>query len=128
MFNTKKEEQPGEFETVIGPSVKVEGDFVSEGNVIVQGLVNGSLKTSRFVVVTGPAKITADLTAANARIAGEVNGNVKVADRLELTGSARVNGDIDACILSVEAGAKFNGKCSMIDNASRQRAEPAVAS
>lgn len=118
----EKQSEKREFETMIGPSVKVEGDFVSDGNVLVEGLVNGSLKTKSFVVVTDKAKITANLEAANARIAGEVNGNVKVSNRLDLTTCAKINGDIEACILQIEAGAKFNGKCSMIDKSTVEQA------
>ena len=46
MFN--KPSQGGQdlnkFETIIGPSVKVKGDFNAQGNVIVEGTVDGSLK------------------------------------------------------------------------------------
>lgn len=113
MFN--KPTDKGEFETVIGPSVKVEGDFIGQGNVLVEGLVNGSLHTSQHVVVTDKAKITANIQAETAKIAGEVTGNVKIATTLELSSSARVSGDIEAGVLSMEAGARFNGKCTMTD-------------
>ena len=111
MFN--KQEDKIDFETVIGPSVKVEGDFLGDGNVLVEGLVNGNLNTAKHVVVTEQAKITANITANTAKIAGEVTGNVKIADRLELAGTAKVSGDIEAGLLSIEAGARFNGKCTM---------------
>ena len=114
-----KQPEKGEFETIIGPSVKVEGDFVGEGNVIVEGLVNGSLKTSKSVVVSENAKITANIMAGSAKVAGEVNGNIKVQDRLDLAATAKVLGDIEANIITIEAGAKFNGKCSMNDKAEK---------
>lgn len=113
MFN--KQGEKAEFETVIGPSVKVEGDFIGDGNVLVEGLVNGSLHTGKHVVVTDRAKITANIMAQTAKISGEVTGNVKVSDRLELAGTAKVSGDIEAGLLSIEAGARFNGKCTMTE-------------
>lgn len=108
-----KPPEKSEFETIIGPSVKVEGDFVGDGNVIVEGLVNGNLRTGKLVVVSEKAKITANINAGSARIAGEVTGNIKVTERLDLAGSAKVSGDIEAAIVSIEAGACFNGKCAV---------------
>ena len=109
-----KQPEKNEFETIIGPSVKVEGDFMGEGNVIVEGLVNGNLKTGKHVVVSDKAKITANRTAGSAKIAGEVSGNIKVTDRLDIASTAKVTGDIEACLISIESGAKFNGKCSTV--------------
>lgn len=100
-------------ETVVGPSVNVEGDFASEGNIIVKGSVAGSVHTSRHLAVEVGAKIMANVRAGTARIAGEVKGNMKVKEILELTATARVVGDIDAKTLIVEAGALIMGKVSM---------------
>jgi len=100
-------------ETVVGPSVNVEGDFASEGNIIVKGSVAGSVHTSRHLSVETGARIMANVRAGSAKVAGEVKGNVKVKDSLELTSTARVVGDIEAKILVVEAGALILGKVSM---------------
>lgn len=100
-------------ETVVGPSVNVEGDFASEGNIIVKGSVAGSVHTSRHLSVEVGARIMANVRAGSARISGEVKGNVKVKDTLELTATARVVGDIEAKVLIVEAGALIFGKITM---------------
>jgi cytoskeletal protein CcmA (bactofilin family) len=36
-------------ETVVGPSVKIQGDLVSEGNIRIEGAVSGKVKTSQSV-------------------------------------------------------------------------------
>lgn len=100
-------------ETVVGPSVNVEGDFASEGNIIVKGTVSGSVHTSRHLVVESGAKITANVRAGSAQIAGEVKGNMKVRENLELMSTARVLGDIEVKVLAVEAGALIVGKILM---------------
>jgi cytoskeletal protein CcmA (bactofilin family) len=100
-------------ETVVGPSVHVEGDFASEGNILVKGMVSGNVKTSRLLTVEQGAKIMANVKAGNAVISGEIKGNVKVDDRLEVTESARIIGDISCTILEVNAGAMLLGKISM---------------
>lgn len=100
-------------ETVIAASVKLEGDFQSQGNVLIEGVVEGSLKTERDLRVGENAHITADVTAANAVIAGEVRGNVYVTERLELESTARVHGDVRTKVLVVASGASINGRLAM---------------
>lgn len=100
-------------ETVVGPSVIVEGDFTSEGNIIVKGTVSGSVHTSRLLRVEEGAKIFANVKAANAVVAGTVRGNARIAEKLELTSSARIAGDMECKVLVVEPGALMNGKVSM---------------
>lgn len=100
-------------ETVVGPSVHVEGDFASEGNIIVKGTVSGSVKTSRQLTVVEGAKVLANVKAGSALVAGQIKGNVKVADRLELTESAQILGDIACSSLAVAPGALIFGKVTM---------------
>lgn len=102
-----------EVETVVGPSVVVEGDFASEGNILVKGTVSGSVKTARRLTVESGAKILANVKAGDAIVSGEVRGNVKVDSQLELTASARILGDINCQVLVVEAGALIQGKIAM---------------
>jgi cytoskeletal protein CcmA (bactofilin family) len=105
------EASPDQVDTVVGSSVVVEGDFVSQGNIIVKGSVSGSVKTSQHLLVEESAKIMANVKARSARIAGEIRGNVKVEETLELTGTAKILGDIECGTLMVEAGAGLSGKC-----------------
>ncbi len=100
-------------DTVIAMGVKVEGDFVSDGNVVIEGEVVGSLKAAMDLHVGDAARITADVSAANARIAGDVRGNVWIREKLELTSSSKVTGDIHAKVLTVESGAQVNGRVLM---------------
>ncbi|MBP6859332.1 MAG: polymer-forming cytoskeletal protein [Candidatus Magasanikbacteria bacterium] len=102
-----------EVETVVGPSVNVEGDFASEGNIVVKGTVSGSVFTSKHLTVEMGAKIVANVRAGSATIAGEVKGNMKVKESLELTSTSKVIGDIDVRNLKIEAGAILYGKVTM---------------
>ena len=100
-------------ETIIGPAVRVEGNFSGEGNVIVEGEVKGSIKTNQNIKVGPQAKVEANLRAQQAVIAGEVKGNLKIKERLELASTARVEGDIETKILVITEGALLNGKINM---------------
>lgn len=100
-------------ETVVGPSVRIQGDLNSEGNVRIEGQVAGKVKTSQSVYVAQGAHITADVLAGNAVIGGEIQGNLKITGHLVLEGTARIFGDIVCSVLRVEDGALFTGKCNM---------------
>lgn len=102
----------GEVETIIGPSVQVEGNFSAAGDVIIEGTVSGSVKTDGHLRVGAGARIFADVTAASAIIAGEIQGNVRIHDNAELTNTAKVFGDFKAQTLTISPGAALHGKCS----------------
>lgn len=101
-----------EAETIIGKSVKIEGTFNGQGNIIVEGEVNGNLKTDKNLDVRAGAKITADIEAANMKIAGEINGNVKCHGSLDISGEGKIIGDIETKIISIASGAIIKGKCA----------------
>ncbi len=104
-----------EAETIIGPSVKVQGDFIGQGNVVIEGVVKGSVKTNGDLKIGEQAKINASITAANAKISGEIKGNVKIKGDLELSSNAKIFGDIETKSICVARGAVLNGKCIMVE-------------
>lgn len=106
-------DESGAAETVVGPSVKIQGDLNSEGNVKIEGQVAGKVKTSQSVFVIPGAKIAADVLAGNAIVGGEIQGNLKIGGHLILQSTAKVMGDIACQVLRVEDGAQFSGKCTM---------------
>jgi len=121
MDNRLNEDLNGPAETVVGPSVKIQGDLNSEGNIKIEGQVAGKVKTSQSVYVIGGAKIAADVLAGNAVIGGEIQGNLKIEGHLILQSTAKIAGDISCAILRVEDGAYFSGKCSMGNNGKKGR-------
>lgn len=115
-------------ETVVGPSVKIQGDLNSEGNIRIEGSVLGKVNTTQSVHIGEAAVIQADMQAGNAIIAGQVQGNIKVSGNLILQATARVSGDVACAVLRVEDGALFSGKCNMkgaaLDKKSASAGEP----
>lgn len=111
-------------ETVVGPSVKIQGDLNSEGNIRIEGSVVGKVQTTQSVHVGEAAVIQADMQAGNAIVAGQVQGNIKVSGNLILQSTAKIHGDIACAILRVEDGALFTGKCSMKGTAVDKKSTP----
>ena len=99
--------------TVIARGVKVEGDFVSQGDVIIEGEVNGHVTTSGLLTIGTDAKLKAEISVNDAVIAGLVEGMVTVKKRLELKATAKILGDVTCETAAIEAGAILHGKCSI---------------
>lgn len=108
----KRNFEATEIETTIGPSVKVEGTFKGEGNVVIEGEMIGTFSTTKNLTVGQNARVRADVTADNMFVSGEIHGNLHVTGRVELTASAKIYGDIETDIISVAPGAILKGKCT----------------
>ncbi|OGF26171.1 hypothetical protein A2331_01815 [Candidatus Falkowbacteria bacterium RIFOXYB2_FULL_34_18] len=116
MFNNKEDVNVSvkDAETIIGPSIKIKGNFHGQGNMIIEGIVEGSVKTMNRLLIRDKAKITASIEAKEVRVGGEVQGHIKVGGYLEITSTAKIFGDIETSEISIERGAIINGKINMI--------------
>ncbi|MFA5023879.1 MAG: polymer-forming cytoskeletal protein [Patescibacteria group bacterium] len=101
-------------ETVIGGSVKMKGNFQGQGSIIIEGILEGSLKTEANLFVGDKAKVVANIEAKDAIINGEVRGNVKARNYLAIGGTAKIFGDVQYSEISIERGASINGQVLML--------------
>ncbi len=109
----KTESSNQEVLTLVGKMVKVEGKFYGQGNMIIEGIVDGSIKTANDLRIEQGAVVKAGIKAKNIYIAGIVEGNVKAQEIIELASTAKVYGDIETKLLAIERGAMFYGNCKM---------------
>lgn len=115
MADRREENTARETESIVGPSVKIEGDLKSNGNLRIDGSVVGNVKTAQNLMIGESAHLTADVEAENATVYGVIQGNVKVSGGLSLGSTGKILGDIMCGKLKVEEGAYFAGKCQMKD-------------
>jgi len=113
MFKKELSEKIKEAKTIIGHSIHVKGDFVGDGDVVIEGSVNGTIKTSNFLYIGDQSKIVADIEAGDIKISGEITGNIKINSYAEITKTAIINGNISTSEISIEKGAKINGNVHM---------------
>ncbi|MFO7824640.1 MAG: polymer-forming cytoskeletal protein [Cyclobacterium sp.] len=92
------------------------GNIGSQGNIRVEGTVEGSLDSQQKIIIGESAKVNGDVKAADVEISGQVNGNIHCEESLFLKKSALIFGDIFTKKLIIENGAEFNGKCNMGNN------------
>lgn len=107
--------------SLISQFLSVTGDLASDGDVQVDGVVDGNVKTASLTIGES-GSIKGAVTAENVQVAGTLDGQIR-ARMVTLTRTARVRGDIWHESLAIEAGAQFEGTCRRLDEAGA-RAEP----
>lgn len=100
-------------DTIIGPSVQIEGDFISKGNIKVEGEVKGRLETERDLEVAESATIEANVSVDNLIISGKVSGDIKAKGKITILETGRVEGDVTSSTLAINPGAVFSGQSNM---------------
>lgn len=98
---------------LIGAGTVIEGDIKSNGDIRIDGNINGSLVTKGKLVIGSTGNIEGEVTCQNADISGVIKGKLTVHELLSLKSSAKITGDIITNKLSIEPGANFSGSCSM---------------
>lgn len=96
------------------------GDIVTQGNIRIEGRVEGALKSKNKVVIGDSAHVTGDMHALEAEVSGHIDGGIHCQGTLYLKKTAYINGDINATKLIIENGAVFNGKCHMSEQVKPQ--------
>lgn len=103
---------PKTMPSIISAGLHVTGDLVSDGDLQVEGTIEGNVK-SRLLTVGESGSVDGEITADQVTVAGSVTGKIK-ARNVSLTQSARVTGDIAHDSLSIDAGARFEGSCTRL--------------
>ncbi len=95
--------------SVIASDVRIVGDIITQGEIQVDGQVDGDITCATLVVGEG-ARIAGEVTANHVRVHGELTGKINAAV-VGIARSARVIGDIAHESLEIEAGAHVEGHC-----------------
>ncbi len=93
--------------SVIGPDVRIVGDIITQGEMQIDGQVEGDITCQTLVVGEG-ARIAGEVSAETVRVHGELAGKIN-ATTVVIAKSARVVGDVTHSTLEIEAGAHLEG-------------------
>ncbi|MFL1894408.1 polymer-forming cytoskeletal protein [Aquimarina sp. 2-A2] len=97
----------------ISEGTKIVGDVVSEGGFRVEGIIEGTFKTTGKVVVGKSGFIKGTLECSDADFEGKFSGNLLVSGTLSLKPDSVIDGEVSVGKLAVEPGATFNASCVM---------------
>ncbi len=99
--------------SLLAAGTKVIGNVTTENEIRIDGHVEGDIVCQGKLIMGPQSYVKGSIHCLNAEIVGVVDGNITVQDVLILRQEARITGDILASRLVIEAGAQFNGTCSM---------------
>lgn len=100
---------------LISLGTEITGDIKSNGDIRIDGSLNGNLNTKGKVVIGTTGKVKGEVFCKNSEVAGIIEGKITVGQLLNLKASSKINGDICTSKLSIEPGALFSGNCKMSD-------------
>jgi cytoskeletal protein CcmA (bactofilin family) len=116
MFGKTKETSQnttGKTVNLFAEGTHIKGDIKTVNDIRIDGVVEGTVTSDAKVVIGPSGKVIGDIICQNADISGSVTGSLEIGEMLFLKSAANVEGDITVEKLVIEAGAKFNGHCSM---------------
>lgn len=100
-------------ETVIGRSLSIVGDVVSDGPLRIEGSLKGDVSCASLIVAETGA-IEGAVRAGKVRIQGTVKGQI-MGDTVELAETATVAADIRHQGVGIALGARFDGALIWVD-------------
>jgi len=100
-------------QNIISQGTIIVGDLTSEGDLRIDGIVEGNLRTKGKVVVGKSGLIKGTLNGTDAYFEGKFSGKLTLSNTLTLKSSAHIEGEVVLGKLSVEPGATFNVTCVM---------------
>jgi cytoskeletal protein CcmA (bactofilin family) len=109
--------------SIIGTEVIISGDLATDAQLHVDGRIDGNVRCAQLIQ-GADGIISGNIHADEARLAGTVEGTVTAAS-IAVDASARILGDIAYDTISIEAGARIEGRLgrrapSLVDEAQPQ--------
>lgn len=100
-------------QNIIAQGTKIVGDLNSEGDLRIDGFIEGNIKTTGKIVVGKNGTIKGTLQGTDAYFEGKFDGKLALSGTLTLKATAHIEGEVVVGKLAVEPGATFNVSCMM---------------
>jgi cytoskeletal protein CcmA (bactofilin family) len=98
-------------ETFIGSTSMFIGSFSGNGNMVIEGIVEGDINVEGELNVSPLGRVRAQISAAKCIIAGAITGKVFARHQVTIEHTAKAWCDIQTAELTVAPGATFKGSC-----------------
>jgi cytoskeletal protein CcmA (bactofilin family) len=95
--------------SIIGPGMRVVGDCTTDGTLRIEGVVEGTVRAGKAVVIGKDGAIHGDLITQDAIVGGTIKGKVVAESRLELQATCVIEGEIRARRIKLDEGGRIDG-------------------
>lgn len=109
--------------TLVSKGARWEGKLSSEGDIRVEGALNGEIETDGTVFLAEQAKVRGTINARNVLIAGEVEGEIFCKERLEVLPGGSARGQINTNLVVIHEGAFVDSRFKMVRSETGARPE-----
>jgi cytoskeletal protein CcmA (bactofilin family) len=99
--------------SVIANGMRIVGDIESTGVIKVEGIIEGSVRGARQLLLGRSGVVHGDVHAGDAVVGGKIVGTVVALDRVEIQSTASIEGDIHTKSIVVYEGGSLNGAVRM---------------
>lgn len=103
--------------TVLSLGFELTGDIISKSDIRADGILVGSIRTDKRVVVGEKASITGDIIAEEISISGEVIGNLYIKGDTTIYADAKVAGNIITNSIFIHKGATMDSSVKTLEPA-----------
>lgn len=97
--------------SLLGEGSHTQGDFLTPGNLRIEGIFQGKLRVEGRLVIAPSADVQGIIHASQVHVAGKFSGEIIADDSVELSPTARVYGDIRARRMETQKGAIMEVRC-----------------
>ncbi|MBE0594714.1 MAG: polymer-forming cytoskeletal protein [Gemmatimonadales bacterium] len=101
--------------SIIAPGTRITGELVTDGVVKIEGIVDGTIRAQREVLVAKGGRVQGDIHTRDVVVGGEVVGSIFADERVEVQPGSAVHGDIASKKLIIQEGGEVNGQVRMGD-------------
>ena len=100
----------GSTETVLGKDVRIRGRISGEGNLVVQGTLEGDVVLRGDFTLDDGAEAQSSITANDVTVSGTLEGGIQAEGDFTVTSTGKFSGDVRAAQVTIEEGATFAGR------------------
>jgi cytoskeletal protein CcmA (bactofilin family) len=96
--------------SIIGAGMRVVGNCTTEGTLRIEGVLEGTVRAGKAVVVGKDGVVVGDIATQDAIVGGKVTGVVIAESRLELQATCVIDGEVHARRIKLDEGGSVNGQ------------------
>lgn len=111
----KREDLAEDIDSLIGEGIKIIGRVEGEGNIRIDGIIEGDIDYKGNIVVGESGKVYGNVKGKDISLAGTIHGNISSTSKLVLLSTGILKGDVEVPSFIIHENAKFDGNCKMLN-------------
>jgi cytoskeletal protein CcmA (bactofilin family) len=99
--------------SILPPTLKFKGELHADEDLLIQGVIEGTINHTQRVTVGKEGKVKANIRAQIIKVEGSIEGDLHAEKSVYVDESGNLRGNIHAPSVSIVEGANLNGAVDM---------------